>query len=343
MATAVKKPAPKPAPVKAKPKPAAKPPPKLNLGTPPTPPKTITKTQAPAPVPAAPTPDPAVPVDSTGSSARDSLYNYLKTYGLEGFTDTAWAMSKQGQPIDQIMASLRASDTYKQIFGSNAADLLSKGIFTSEGQILGYHNQAKQWFHAYGINDATAQQYTNPDALNKLILGGVSPEELKQRLQDHQDAALASVNPEVRAEMARLGLGVTTGDLTSHWLDPTVGLAEAEQRFKAAQIGGASDRTGYGQLDVSTLMDLASRGVSTDAAQSGFSALAGESQLFTALPGQTQDAITQQQQLAAQFGGSAADQLAIERARRQRIGAFQGGGSAAADASGVSGLAPNAT
>ena len=282
---------------------------------------------------------PAPPVADTSGDALTSLTNYLNTYGLAGFAGQAWSLYKQGVPNDQILSDLRASDAYKQIFGTNAADLLKKGIFGNERDILTYYNTARGLFHAYGIPDSVASEYTNPDALNTLALGNVSPDELKQRLSDAQQAMTASLNPETRAELQRT-LGATTGDLTGIWLNPNAKLPDLENRLQAGIIGGIGDRAGYGQVDVNYLMQLAAQGVTSDQARSGFSTLAQEQQLFGPLAGTNEAAIGQETQIGSAFSGGQ-DALLVEQRRQARLAQFNAGGQFASTAQGVQGLGVN--
>lgn len=84
---------------------------------------------------------------------------------------------------------------------------------------------------------------------------------------------------------------------------------------------------------------MADLGISAQQAQQGFGSLVQGAQLFQSLPGMTSEGtIGRETQLAAAFGGDALAQQEIERRRRERQAAFEGGGSFAASQQGVTGL-----
>lgn len=287
------------------------------------------------------TPAPAAaPVDVRTTAAYQSIVADLAAVGL---TDPAFAQIVYNDYVNGrtdeslIKADIRASDAYKTLF-PNADKLMAQGIISNEGQYLSALSSYRDLNHRYGI----PASYDSATDISTLLLGHVNPQEWEQRLSGAQSAALAGIDPTTRAELQR-SLGVTTGDLTAVWLNPNENLGHLQQNFQAGLIGAQSDLTGFGSLDEQTLQELAARGITTDQARSGFAQAAQDRMLNGFLPGQTQQQLDQNTLIQASLGGNAAAQAQVEALRRQRLGAFSGGGQAAIGQGGVAGLAPNAT
>ena len=163
----------------------------------------------------------------------------------------------------------------------------------------------------------------------------MSLNELQQRIGFAQQAAY-QVPDVVKQELARID-GLDMGHLTAFFLDPKQAEPAIARDFTAAQLGGQSLMTGYGQLDAAKLRNLADLGVTGQQAASGFGTLVHSRELFGSLPGENTTGIDEDQQLAAAFGGDAKAQEEISRRAAQRAGEFAGGGSFAGGTGGVSG------
>lgn len=289
----------------------------------------------PTPAPAQPgfTPDPA----NQNPDAKAIIDQILSSYGLSSLGDWAWNQYIHGHPVSQIMLDMRQTPEYQARF-PGMADLAKKGMAISETDYINLERSYTQVFRQAGL---PAGFYDTPDDFASFISNNVSPSELQARAQVAQTIAYQSP-PEVKDELQRL-YGIGTGDLTAYWLDPNKSLPLLQQRFLAAQEAGASKMTGYGELDQTNAEHLASLGVNFADAMKGFNQLANEKQLFSALPGESFQGITQQDQLNAEFGGDANAQQMIEREAGARKAQFGGGGGYAAGAKGVSGLSSATT
>lgn len=239
--------------------------------------------------------------------------------------------------VDQILSDLRSQPFYvNSIFGQTNAARQAKGLGDmTEAQILAYQDYAVGDLSQAGI----PQGFLTQQELVSLMAGDVSTAELDARVtQGFVDASKADTD--TKSVLAN-DYGVDIGNLAAYYLDPTKALPLLQQQFAAAQVGGAALRTGYGSLSADTLNQLAAQGITPDAAQTGFSDLAKQSPLFQPLPGSAQPGISQQVQLAAEFGGNAEDEALIKQAGDQRTAAFAGNYKFAETAGrGITGLGP---
>jgi len=255
----------------------------------------------------------------TGADAT-TLANWMWQQHVQGYSDTSIAQLLLTQPIIQ--------QHFPEIAARQKAGLPP----ISPGDIVSYKNQVAQYAAQYGIPQDFVKQFQS-----QWITNDVSMAEVGQRMQDYAQAAYQS-NPAVLEQLQKL-YGVTPGELTAFFADPTTALPIIQQRFQASQIAGQGQIAGYGQLTEQQAATLAQQGVTQAQAQSGFQQLGLEQQLFNPLPGQVgQTPITQEQQLGAQFLGNAADVRMVQLEALRRQAAFQGGGQYAGGQKGLSGL-----
>lgn len=223
---------------------------------------------------------------------------------------------------------------YPALIQHNQAALGRNAPQMTVGDFLQTRNANLQVIQASGLTP-----YVDPQKLaDSWITGFVSPAEAKGRI-DTAVQAVFQEPPEVRAEMQRLfGAGDSLGAATAYYLDPGNALPKIQQQQAAGEVAGAATRTGYGLLTAAEATQLAQQGVTAGQAQQGFQTLGNERQLFNPLPGEPGAPITQDQQLAAQFGGNVADQQAIDRQKRARLAVFGGQGGLGASSGGLTGL-----
>lgn len=303
-----------------------------------------TTTPAASTTPASTTPSTPTTVDDANGNpiptqdATALISSELTSWGF-GSDAVNWVTGEiqSNKGVDQILNDLRAQPFYvNSIFGQVNAARQAKGLGDmTEAQILAYQDYAVGDLSQAGI----PQGFLTQNELVQLMGGDVSTSELDARVtQGFVDATKADSN--TKSVLAN-DYGVDIGNLAAYYLDPTKALPLLQSQFAAAQIGGAALRTGYGSLSADTLNDLAAQGITPDAAQTGFSDLGKQSQLFNPLPGSNQAPINQQVQLAAEFGGDAADQQAIKSVADQRVAAFAGNYKFAETAGrGITGLGP---
>ena len=267
--------------------------------------------------------------------AMSVIQTMLDSYGLGSLASWAWTELTSGKSVDQITFDLRQTPTYQQsIFGQTNKARQAGGLpVMTEAEILAYKTQASQMYSEAGL----PKNFYSTDAQLAAFMGqDISMSELTKRVQDGYEQA-AQAPPEIRQALTDL-YGVDQGHLAAFFLDPTAALPLIQQRFRAAQISGVAAITGYGELTQTPAEQLAQMGVTQQQAQSGFTQLGGEQQLFGALPGTQEAEIGQQVQLGAEFMGNAADQLTIEQRAAQRKAAFQGGGQYAQTTKGIAGV-----
>jgi hypothetical protein len=171
--------------------------------------------------------------------------------------------------------------------------------------------------------------YDQPEDFTQFLSNGVSATEVQARVQVAQQAVYNS-DPATLAALQQYygvnGGGNHIGDATAYFLDETRALPAIQQQFLSAQIGGAATRTGYGALGQTDAENLATLGITPDAAQKGFGTLATLQPLFANLPGEAGTAPTAAQGISAQFEDNAVSQLAITNEQNKRKAEFQGGG-----------------
>lgn len=274
----------------------------------------------------APPPGTTMTVDQNGNPITDQdaiaiLSQELTSWGF-GSDAVAWATQQiqSNNSIDQILYSLRQQPFYKtSIFGQVAAARTANNLpAMTEAQILSYQDYAIGVAQQAGL----PQGFINTEELVTLMGNDVSTSELDARITQGYVAALKA-DPITRA-MLQEDLGVTAGQLAAFYLDPTRALPLIQQEFATAQIRGAAFNTGYGNVTKDQAKLLAELGTTQNQAETGFTQLAKQAQLFNALPGEGAPAITQEMQLAAEFGGNAEDQMLIKQRGEQRAAAFAG-------------------
>lgn len=278
------------------------------------------------------------PAATTGSG--DAYADFVGEYtdlGIGGLADQAWTLHNAGWTDSAILTKARSGDgsaisnEYNTIF-PGAAKLLKDGVVSNEGQYTSAIQTFTDASHAYGVNGYSKADYAS------LLDGGVSTSEWTNRLQIAAQA-VNQTDPTDRAQLQRL-YGITTGDLTSYWLDPTNSAASLQPKLNAALVAGAADRTGFGDLDQATAEQLANTGVSAAQAAQGFAQIQAQQGALAQLPGQANPGISSAQEIGAQFNGDAASQAAITAQKSARLATFAGSSNVASTATGVAAFAP---
>ena len=272
-------------------------------------------------------------------SAMSTLIDTLDGYGLGTLGQWAWDAYINGSPIEQIMLDMRDRPEYQARFPALAA-LRQQGRGISEAEYIQQENSYRTVMHSYGLPTGF---YDQPDDFATLMTGDVSPQELQSRVSSYSQAVLSDTETLNAMRSFYLDAGVPDrnpeADLLAYYLDPNKAAPLLEEQFQAAQFAGAAARSGYGTISRDVAEQYGARqDITADQAAQGFGALYQNRELFTALPGQREDEISQQVQLGAAFGGDAAAQETIEKRRRERVAAGQGGGGFSQTQRGVSGL-----
>jgi hypothetical protein len=257
----------------------------------------------------------------TQNDAIAILSQELSSWGF-GSDAVTWATQQitSNNSIDQILYSLRqqpfyVNSMYGQVMQARQAANLPA---MTEAQINSYKDYAVGVMQQAGL----PTNFINDQEMVTLMSHDVSTAELDARITQGLSKAIQSP-PQVLAALQQY-YGVTPGGLAAYFLDPNRALPLLQNQFTSAQIGGAAVQTGYGHISQPQAMAIAQMGKTQADAVTGFTNLAKEAQLFTALPGSGEQGINQEIQLGAEFGGNAADQMAITQRTDQRKAAFSG-------------------
>lgn len=268
---------------------------------------------------------PATGQSLSGAAAIHAVFDPL---GLGSLADAAlnFLNGTPGATADYVTGVwLPQQQTYKQMFPeiAQAQQQVAQGknvAIPTAAQIVSYRQTAQQMVNQGLIPPELA---TN-DKVGQLIVGGVSASEFENRvvngwaqLQSAPDdlAAFLAYHPALDASHAVAAL-----------LDPTLGDVAARNAITAAQIGGASTRSGFGTLSAGEAGRLQQAGYSGATAGSALEQAALQNPLTQNLLGET-DTVSRGTQIGA-IAHNAEDQAAIDRRLASRQALFQGGGGA---------------
>ena len=273
--------------------------------------------------------------DMSQTSATQLLAAILKPYGLDSLADQMFTQAK-GFNYDNTLTTqwLRNTDQYKQRFPGMKA-IADAGLAPiNESQYINYEDTVKSTLKSNGIPDGI---WDSPDEIAQFMGHGVSANEIQGRIT--QGAVAAANAPQQVKDALFNYYGIDQGHLTAYWLDPTKTLDTLQRQAAAAQIGGAAQFAGFGQITRDEAEKLQQQGVTAQQATQGFGNLAYDKELMSALPGETgSGGIDRDTQLAA-VAGSPQAQQALQQAASTRKAVFTGGGDFGANSKGVSGLA----
>lgn len=259
------------------------------------------------------------------------LQTILDSYGLSGLDiNAAWnAYVSSGDNIDYLTNTwLPTQKAFQAAFPAWEAWSKQGGTVASYVQ---YQNTVHQEARAAGFADGTIDQ----DTISAWINNGVSATEAQERILD-ASKVVNQLDKNSQEYLATREMGLSDGDLASIWFDPNKALPLLETKLAAAQIGGAAAGAGIG-LGTSLAEQLARQGVTGQQAQQGFGDIANQQQLYGQLPGQQGAALSQAQQVGAEFGTDASAAQKVKQTAAQRVAAFQTGGGPAQTSQGFTG------
>ena len=268
-------------------------------------------------------------------SSKAIVQNLLSEYGLESLTDFVNNLITQEDIVsgDVILGRIRQTEQYKARFAGNVARRNAGFNALSEAQYIALENSYRQVMRASGLPTGF---YDSGDDFNALIGGDVSVAELSSRVNEGY-LAVQQANPQVINEMRRL-YGVDDSMLAAYFLDPEKATPMLLRQARSAQIASEATLQAQQELSAATAEELAVAGITQQQARQGFQTIAEAEELFVPLVGTTEQAITQEEQIAGVFGTSAAAQQRIRQRSRERQAAFQAGGQFAGQGSTVTGL-----
>ena len=268
-------------------------------------------------------------------SAKAIIGSLLADYGLENLTDFVDSLIRTEDIIsgDVILGRIRQTEQYRARFAGNTARRNAGFNALSEAQYVALENSYRQVMRASGLPSGF---YDSNDDFNALIGGDVSVAELSARVNEGY-LAVQQANPQVINEMRRL-YGVDDSMLAAYFLDPAKATPMLLRQARAAQIASEATLQAQQEIGAMTAEELAVAGITQQQARQGFQTIAEAEELFVPLPGTTEQAITQEEQIAGVFGTSGAAQQRIRQRSRERQAAFQAGGQFAGQGTTVTGL-----
>ena len=285
------------------------------------------------------------PVDTTPYAARTSAREFLQDlFGQLGFSaaDVTSLMSSVDGWISEgladvgneaILARFRTTDIYKNRFAGMEA-LRQRGQAISEAEYVQMERAYRRVLSSYGL---PPEFYDNYDDYAKFIANDISANELEDRVSTAQ--ALLQGSGEVLAELNEY-YGVGEGEALAYLLDAEKAQKVIQRQVRAAQIGGAAERSGFSmgrsqseQLASSTLGQTLDPFNPQTSAQleSTFARARRTANRERTLADIDQESYTEMDTLQAAFGDDE-KQLASERRARRERARFSGTAGAARSA-----------
>lgn len=265
------------------------------------------------------------------------LRNALEQYGLGNLASVLYSYLTRGiittdMTDDQKLSVLKDTPEYKQRFRANELRKQRGLMERPPSEIVALERQYQSVLNS---NAMPRGFYDSPEDFVNLIAGDVSPAELQSRIDEGYNA-VTQANPEAVRQMKEL-YGVDEANLAAYFLDPTRTEAVIKRQARAAQISAQGRLQAGMQLSQQQAEQLAAEQVTAGEAQRGFGQISAEQELFTPIAGE-QGAISQQEQIGAQFGTDAAAAQRVATRRRRRRAEFEAGGAFATSQTGMSGL-----
>lgn len=246
-------------------------------------------------------------------NAIEVIRGVLSQYGLESLYGKIVEYVQNGYDADAVMALIRTTPEYKQRFPAMDA-LAKKGRAISEAEYINYEQTASGLERRYGLPGGMLM-----GKVTDLLSNEVSASELNDRVVLASAASIQA--PQDLRDTFQRFYGIDQGGLTAYFLDPAVATPMLEKRYGTAIIGREAAAQGVG-LDVYGAENLQSLGITQEQARAGFGEVAAARELTTGRG----DVVSQQQLIQGTLGGEQQAQRDIERARRSRVGRFEGGG-----------------
>jgi hypothetical protein len=268
-------------------------------------------------------------------NAFTTIQQILSTYGLDSLSQFLWdeIIVKETVNIDNpdaIIFALRGQPAYQERFAANAARARAGLPELDPGSYLQLEEQYRELMRSNGL---PLGFYDQAEDFRAFIENDISPAELNERVQQGY-RAVSDADPAVKRQMQQL-YGVSEGELVAYFLDPQRTAPILTRQARAAQIAARGQEQAGIQLTGTLAEDLARRGITEQEAQRGFAEIGALGELRQAFAGEQE--ISEEQLVGGQFGVNIQAQQELERRRRQRVAAFQGGGSFARTTGATSG------
>lgn len=207
-------------------------------------------------------------------SAYDLLYGEFQRYGLQGLVEPLKGLITQNVSPSEFTLRLRQTDAYQKRFAANQSRI-NKGLRAlSEAEYINLEDQYQNIMRNYGLpkDYYTRGEMGRQPGFERFIGADVSPVELEDRIQTAQRRVI-NANPEIVASLRQFYPEIGQGDLLTYFLDPDKAIENIRRKVTAAEIGGAATIAGLA-TGVQRAEELASYGVTKEAAQQGFQTIA---------------------------------------------------------------------
>lgn len=245
-------------------------------------------------------------------AASPILSAALTRYGLQSLLDWASEQLILGHSEDLILLELYERPEFDARFkGIKAREAKGYPPITPE-DYLAYEQGVYALNTQWGMNITKAQ-------IDDMISNNKSFREVEE-VVSIAAAAVFEDDSETRQAIRDIYPEITDGDLIHYWMDTNLGTIQ--QKYRAAQLGGAAVRSGYGDLTRAQAERLAQSGLDRSSALSGFAELVANEQLFQSTIN-TEDEIGRDQQLEL-IAGNATTAGQIKRRVQSRLADYQG-------------------
>lgn len=261
-------------------------------------------------------------------SAIAVLRDMLNEAGLGSLANTVWNSHKQGFDYDYIYEQITESGAYKTRFsGLVALREKDRAAGMSEGEYLALESAMRRDLEESGFGGT---RFTRDSYLGQVIGNEVSEDEFRARIQMAELAA-TTLPVDVRREL-RERYGIRSNQVVEYYMDTDSTQKELLRQQQAATLAAQYER--FQTMEVSTsAMERLAADVATNP-----SSIPNANEAFEAM-GTLGEGLSAEERLRGALGLNR--QLDLERRRREA--AYSGGGTAAQEAEGVTGLAASST
>lgn len=212
--------------------------------------------------------------------AFQGIVDAFKTYGIEGLSDTVFAlMSDPAVGENQAVFKLKYdttinpatnkpwNDAYAKRFAANTQRIKEGKPALSEAQYLAAERSYAQVMRSQGVTKlATRENFS------KLIAGDVSADEVVDRINTAVER-VQNASSQTKTALASFYPGLGTLDIVEAMLDPEVSLPALKRKIATAEIGGAALTAGL-QTSAQRAEELQKMGVTAAQAREGFQTVA---------------------------------------------------------------------
>lgn len=255
--------------------------------------------------------------------AIEDLRRTLEEAGLGALAQGIWAMHQQNASDEAIYDWMLEQPDYQRNFsGLVALRQKGKAAGIKEGEYLQLRQGMSAVLQRAGLSRSG---FDTPEYLNRVIGEEVSLDEFTNRVAMAQ-AAASTMPQEVQDEL-RNRYGITSDNVLAYYLDTDAVEADLVNQQQAAMLAASYARYQSPPIRTDVFEEVA-RQVDERNANEALNSL-----------GTLGTGLSDQERILGAFGLSPA----MARERRTRAASFQGGGNAAAQAEGVTGLASSSS